>query len=322
MITNHLLPVILLVLLSTTAGSAEELVIFHAGSLTVPLHELSNVFRKHNPNIHVRLEGAGSRMCARKIIDLGKRCDIFASADYTVIDDLLMPQWAKWSILFAGNEMVIAYTDQSARAQELDSRNWPQILLDPHVYFARSNPQLDPCGYRTLMVIRLAEKFYGIEKLSQKLEAKDRRWIRPKETDLLPLLQSGSIDYLFIYRSLAVQHKLKFLTLPPAINLGSLQHAGHYRTVSVRLSGKQPGSFINKHARPMRYAVTIPACVRNRTAAIKFIRMLIDPEIGGRILRRCGQPPIIPALARGSTDVPGELQPFIRHNQEAKNSTQ
>jgi len=36
---------------------------------------------------------------------------------------------------------------------------------------------------------------------------------------LVVLLESGELDYIFLYRSVAEQHKLKFLALPDKINL-------------------------------------------------------------------------------------------------------
>jgi molybdate/tungstate transport system substrate-binding protein len=69
-----------------------ELIIFHAGSLSVPFHQLADTFMKENPEVKLLLEGAGSTECARKISELKKPCDIIASSDYTVIRDLLIPE--------------------------------------------------------------------------------------------------------------------------------------------------------------------------------------------------------------------------------------
>ncbi|MCK7537787.1 MAG: hypothetical protein MZV63_45960 [Marinilabiliales bacterium] len=43
-----------------------------------------------------------------------------ASADYFVINQLLIPEYADWSIRFATNEIVIAYTEKSAYSGEID----------------------------------------------------------------------------------------------------------------------------------------------------------------------------------------------------------
>jgi molybdate/tungstate transport system substrate-binding protein len=182
--------------------------VFHAGSLAVPFKEVARAFNQVYPEVRVLLEAAGSRASARKISDLHREADVFASADHTVINTLLIPEHARWNIRFAANEMVIAYTDHSRRAGEISGDNWYRILLDKNVAYGRSDPNTDPCGYRTVLSSRLAEIHYTEPGLSERLLEKDRRHIRPKETDLLALLEVGEIDYFFIYRSVARQHGL------------------------------------------------------------------------------------------------------------------
>ncbi len=75
------------------------------------------------------MEAAGSVDCARKITELGRSCDILASADYQVIEKLLIPEHAYMNQPFAVNSMVIAFTDRSCRADEIHSGNWSEILL-------------------------------------------------------------------------------------------------------------------------------------------------------------------------------------------------
>jgi molybdate/tungstate transport system substrate-binding protein len=47
--------------------------------------------------------------------------------------------------------MVLAYTERSAGAGEVNGANWWQVLLRPDVRVGRSDPALDPSGYRALM---------------------------------------------------------------------------------------------------------------------------------------------------------------------------
>ncbi|MHC4482999.1 MAG: substrate-binding domain-containing protein, partial [Planctomycetota bacterium] len=183
-----------------------KLVIFHAGSLAVPFKQMCEQFNKHYPHIRIFREAAGSRVCARKVADLNRSCDVIASADYTVIETLLIPEYADWNIKFASNEMVIAFRSDSRRAKQINKDNWYDILLEKDVTFGRSDPNSDPCGYRTVLVLTLAEKFYNRPGLASRLLAKDRRYIRPKEVDLLALLEADELDYVLIYRSVAQQH--------------------------------------------------------------------------------------------------------------------
>jgi hypothetical protein len=55
----------------------------------------------------IAAEASGSRSCARKICDLGRECDVMASADYAVVSALLMPEHAEFNIHFARGEGVL-----------------------------------------------------------------------------------------------------------------------------------------------------------------------------------------------------------------------
>ena len=289
-----------------------ELTIFHAGSLAVPFREVSALFMKRHPKVVVKAEAAGSRDCARKISDLGRACDVIASADYTVVATLLMPQHANFNIRFATNEMAIAYTDDSRLADTITPKNWPRILLSDGVTFGRADPNRDPCGYRSVMVMQLAEKHFKQKGLAEQLRRKDgRKYIRPKETDLLALLEAGEIDYLFIYRSVAQQHGLKMVLLPDATNLKSAELADLYATATIRVTGKKPGQFITKKGTPMVYSVTIPGNAGNRKAAEAYVALLLSPE-GRAVMERNGQPSLRPAKTDGYEHLPASLKPLCR----------
>ena len=186
--------VLALGLVATLGFAKENIIIFHAGSLSVPFSEISKVFEAKYPQYKVLREPAGSRACARKITDIGKPADVMASADYKVIDNLLIPKNAKFDAHFATNEMVLAYTPKSKFANEINEKNWTKIFLRPGVKVGHSNPNLDPCGYRTMLVTKLAEDYYKEPGLFKKLfgygdsytngeENKDKVVVRPKETD-------------------------------------------------------------------------------------------------------------------------------------------
>ncbi len=287
-----------------------QLIIFHAGSLAVPFKEISEAFNAHHPDVKIILEAAGSRICARKIADLNRPCDIMASADYTVIDNLLIPEYADWNIKFASNEMVIARGGNSNRANNINKENWFDILLQKDVSFGRSDPNADPCGYRALLTMILAEKFYNRPGLVSTITAKDRQYIRPKEVDLLALLETGVIDYIIIYRSVAEQHNLKYVTLPDEINLKKAYLSDFYKTASVRLTGKKPGTFITKIGEPIIYGVTIPKNAPNHKLALAFLTFLLDTDSGGAILEKNGQSLIIPSSTDTFNKLPESLKIF------------
>ena len=287
-----------------------DLIIFHAGSLSVPMKEIANAFKKENPDVNIIIEAAGSVECARKITEIKKPCDIMASADYTVIDKLLIPTYADWNIKFASNEMAIVYTEKSRKSNEINVNNWYEILLDNTIQIGRADPNSDPCGYRTVLVLKLAANFYKIPGLDLQLLEKDKNNIRPKEVDLIALLESGAVDYIFLYRSVAEQHKLKFFTLPDEINLKSPELAEHYAQVSVEINGKKPGEKIIQKGESMVYGITQIKNAPNKKAALAFIKFLLTKEKGMAIMEKMGQPSVIPASTNSYDKIPDELKMF------------
>ncbi len=289
-------------------GSEGKLVIFHAGSLTVPVDELSKAFQEEHPNVTFETEAAGSRTTARKVSELGRQADLVMSADYTVIDNLLIPDFADWNVRFARNTMVIAYTDEAKFADEINSDNWYEVLPREGVIYGHSEPDADPCGYRTLMVWQLAEKHYDEPGLYEKLDENcPPENVRPKSVELIALLESGDMDYAFEYRSVAVQHGLNFVELPEEINLSMVEHADFYSQAEVELSGSEPGETITTNGKPIVYGVTIPSNAPSPELAVEFVEFLLGPE-GQAIMEAQGQPPIVPAVSPDVDQLPDALQ--------------
>jgi molybdate/tungstate transport system substrate-binding protein len=298
-----------------------RLIVFHAGSLSVPFKHITREFNKLHPDVRIFLESAGSRICARKISDLNKPCDVIAVADYTVIDVLLIPKHAKWNIKFASNEMVIAFREESRMAKEISQKNWYEILLDKGVKFGRSDPDSDPCGYRSVFTMILAETFYEKAGLAEQMAAKDTEYIRPKEVDLLALLEVGAIDYIFIYRSVAEQHKLKYIKLPDQINLKNVKYGDYYKTASIQLTGKEPGSYITKTASPIVYGVTMPNNAPNRELALEFMDYLLNNERGLAIMQKNGQMPVVPSRTETYEKIPQKLKKYALPLEKAEDES-
>lgn len=295
---------------SQPPADEKELIIFHAGSLSVPLKKIAQEYEKRNPGTRIFLESAGSLDCARKVIDLKKPCDIVASSDYYVITKLLIPEYASWNIEFATNEIVIAYTDKSKYSKEIKSDNWMDILQKKDVIYSRSDPNSDPCGYRTIFTFMLAEKYYNRPGLTENMSAKNKDYIRPKEVDLVALMESNAIDYMFQYKSVAIQHGLKYLELPKAINLSDPSKTDVYSSVSTEVTGNKPGAKMKVTGDFINYSITILDKAPQKEEAIKFLEFLLSPE-GLDIFRKNGQEPISPPVAEPFKLLPPGLKEYI-----------
>ena len=318
----------------TEAEVTEKIVlkVFHAGSLTEPMKAFKKAFEEKYPNVEVQCEAAGSAATIRKVTELGRSADIVASADYTLIPKMMYPDYANWTVMFAKNQIVLAYTDKSKYANEINSENWYQILRRPDVKFGFSNPNDDPCGYRSQMVLQLAELYYNDSKIYDDLVAKhsnlkfveengiyilrmpksedinpdtSKLMIRSMEMELIHGIETGEIDYYFIYRSVAQQHNHRFIELPPQIDLSSAEYADIYKKVKVVLAnGKE---VVGK---PIVYGITIPESAEHKEYAEKFIELIISKE-GQRILKELGQPPVVPSVDNVD-NLPEDLKEYVK----------
>ncbi|MGM0551315.1 MAG: substrate-binding domain-containing protein [Bacteroidota bacterium] len=289
-----------------------KLIIFHAGSLSVPFKLMKEEYEKANPEVNIVLEAAGSVASVRKITELNREADIMASADYRIINQMLIPEFAGWNISFAANEMVLACRDDSPVASMISQDNWMDVLLQEETHYGRSNPDHDPCGYRTLVTLKLAEAYYQRPGMAERILQKDKRFIRPKETDLLALLESGTIEAIFIYRSVAEQHGLTYITLPDSINLKQPQLADWYATATVFIAGKVPGERILLNGAPMVYGITMLRAAPNRQEGLRFLAWFFHEEGGRKILEQQRQPSLIPAFSKTYINIPKTLQPYAR----------
>jgi len=311
------LSLLLVAIVLASCGEAETdeelsgtLQIYHAGSLTIPFAEISEEFNKIYPNIEILAEGAGSATTIRKVTELGKECGVIGSADYSLIPELMYPDYADWYIIFASNQMCLTYTDTSAYADEITSDNWYEILQREGVTYGRSDPDQDPCGYRTLMVWQLAEIHYGATGLYDSLFEADGDLMRPKSVDLIALLESGDLDYAFEYTSVAAQHSLNYVSLPPEINLADTAFADFYSQAEVEIAGAEPGETLTKTGKPIVYGVTIPSNFPRMDLAIAWIDFLLSDE-GIAIMEANGQPPIVPAVTDNADNLPEDLKKYI-----------
>jgi molybdate/tungstate transport system substrate-binding protein len=269
----------------------DTIVVFNAGSLARPLKAALDSFARGQA-LTVQQENAGSLEAARKLLDLNRIPDVIALADAELFPQLLVPAQASWYLPFARNRMVITYSDRSKEASRIASDNWWQILTAAGVEIGRSDPNLDPAGYRTLIVFQLAERLYKRPGLAAALTAgAPARNMRPKSAELTALVQSGELDYAWEYESVAQAAGLRYLQLPPELNLGDPRDSTLYAQASVRVVGKTAADTIEMRGAPIIYGLSIPRRAPHAQVGERFVAFLFSPT--GRRIMRAEQLPVI-----------------------------
>ncbi len=287
-----------------------QLVIFHAGSLSIPMRDIAAAFEAKHPGVKVVRESSGSRAAARKITDLGRKCDLMLSADYTVIDQLLLGEHASWILPFVTNEIVLAYSKALPPEEVPATGNWRDLIVAEDARVGHGDPDSDPCGYRALMVLQLAAEEMAEAGFYDTVQQRTVGHIRPKASDLVALLEVAELDYAFLYRSVATQHGIPFLELPTSLNLSDPKLASSYSAAGVEISGHEPGTKIRKVGAPIAYGLTILTTTKRPKLALDFVEFLLHEQHGLKILQQHGQASLVPAPTATYDSLPERLRAY------------
>jgi molybdate/tungstate transport system substrate-binding protein len=298
---------------TTCAPGSQQLIIYHAGSLTAAFSSVEKLFTQQT-GICVVDVAAGSVDAARRVTAGQERCDIYASADFEDIDVLLKPAgYADYNILFAQGGMVLAYTTNSKNAATIAAPNgtfnpptsvpdaaadWYAQLTQAGVTIGGSHPFLDPSGYRSDMIFQLTEDHYGVANLYDSLLT---HYSINKSTDKLGV----TYDYQFTYEHSALSafkadttNSYRYVKLPDAVSLSDPDENRRYREASVII----PGLHLPYSAPAVRipgtrvvWGLTVLKTASNKDNAIKFLQLLFSSQ-GVALQKATGPAPISPPL--------------------------
>jgi len=235
--------------------------------------------------------------------------------------------------------MVLAYTQNSKYADELNASNWYEIVSRPDVRFGLADPRMDPVGYRSLMLDVLAESYYSQPDILKNMigdsfstpitassqdglttiyvpellePSSNRMYLRGANMQLLALLESNDVDYTFDYKSVVLQHNLKYLELPPEINLGEKSLTENYRQVVVKLDFRRFKTVEPVfQGLPIAYGLTIPNNSSHKPEAARYLQFLLGPD-GQRIFNECSHPELNPPACDNVNSLPDSLKPLFR----------
>ncbi len=292
--------------------SRRPVVVFHAASLSKALGQIEQGFEIKYPKLDLRLEPSGSQVAARKVAELKRRADLVLVADWRVIEDIMRPEYARFNLRFAANELVLAYGEHSPRTAEIDAKNWPKILAQKNVSLGRASEHTAPLGFQTLMLWQLEEMERGAgavggPDLAGRLAAHcDPAHVVPDIGELVSLLESRVIDYAFVFRSMAEEHRLKVLRLDSAINLGDPKQEAGYARARVKVNMQSGREAVTVRGAPILYGLTVPPKAPHRKDALTAARYLLGPE-ARRVFVQAGYRPLKPSPASPEDQVPPEL---------------
>ena len=253
--------------------------VFGAASLARPLRALADTFQT-NTRVPAFSELGGSLEHARKITDLGRIPDVLILVDDDVMASLV-PSHLAWYVRFATNRLGIAYSGRSVHRDSIDAENWWRILGRRGVRVGRADPNTAPVGRHALTLIRRVDGYYTRSGAGDSLMARaTQQYVRPNATELAALLETGEVDYIIEYESVAKQYGFDFVALPQDLSPAIL------------------------------YGVGVPRLATNASAGEEFVAYLLS-DAGKRALRGA-QIRVLQTPVAVGTDVPSTILPLVR----------
>ena len=253
--------------------------IFAAASLARPLRSLTDSFQRQQ-RVPALVEIGGSLEHARKVTDLGRIPDVIMLVDDDVMASLV-PGHLGWYVRFATNRLGIAYGQRSRSRDSITADNWWTVLARPDVRVGRADPSVAPAGKHAVNLVRRIDSYYSRPGIGEAVMARAlQRYVRPNATELAALLETGEVDYIIDYESVALQYGFDFLALPQDLSPAIL------------------------------YGIGVPRLARDSLSAIQFTAFVLS-DAGQRALRDAHVRVLATPVAIGSA-VHSAISPLVR----------
>jgi len=245
--------------------------VFHADSLAGPLGQIKKAFEAKNPSITVNLTSGPSKVLAERIFK-GDTCDVFAPSDPAVAKDMFGKKAggkdaASWYVTFSANEMVVI----TKKGNPLGIKQMADLAKEG-IRVVRVTGEKDMATYRTMDFIKNATAAEGKADLGPQII--DITLVKVSTIpEAVQALKDGKADVGVVYLSAAVAagEAVDIVYFPANVNLSEA----------------------------IRNVVTVPGTAKNIDAANSFIKFVLSAE-GQAILKKTGQPPVVPPIKEGS----------------------
>lgn len=287
--------------------SGEPVDVVYAASLTAAMEQAVGPAYRRSTGRGFQGVARGSTAGAHQLRDGVLRADAYITADPGTLSGLGRSD-PGWAVAFATGALALGYREHGRFAPALDSASrgqlaWWRVMERPGFRFGRTDPTLDPKGYRTLWLFRLAARHYGLPGLADSLLGGERQ-VFP-EDQLAARVETGQLDAGVFYLSEARAQGLAVVRLPPQIDLGDPSCAALYRTMSYRAPDGT-----EFRGGPILYAVTVPVGAPDPEAGQSFVRFLLSDRGRQELASRGYEPTLM--LLGDTARAPASLQRLVR----------
>lgn len=289
--------------------------VMYAASLLKTFEESLGPIFQEGSGYPYQGEARGSVQIANMVLDGLRRPDVFVSAGTISVKKLMnaTDPLADWLVKFGTAEMVIAYSPNSRFFNDLERARlgeilWYKVLSNPDLKFGRTDPELDPKGYYTIITAELANKYYNDSEIKLRIlgESRNPKQIFPEET-LKTILEQGQLDAVAAYKHEAVARGIPYITLPTEINLADPKFSNFYKKASYTL---EDGKGQTVFGEPICFSFTIPNTVKNFAGATSFAKFILSP-IGKNLLEDQGLNFIKPVVEGNLEKAPSGIRGIL-----------
>lgn len=295
-------------------ASGSTVSVYYAGSLVNLNETLIGPAFTTGSSYTYQGQGAGSAAIANQIKGKLATPDVVEFAD-PAVDASLMGSangnYVSWYFTFATSQLVIGFDPKSSTARDFrlvqkGKLPWYKALQQKGLRIGRTDPALDPKGYRALWMARLAQKVYHLKHFATKLfgPAENPSQVFPEQV-LVARMLTGQINAGVFYLSEVKDLGIPYITLPAKVSLGSTKYARLYATQSYTLPSGQTVT-----GAPIEYTITIPSTARNPEGAAAFVKFVLGSRVRA-IAKAHGLLPLKVALNGPRSAVPAALVSLV-----------
>jgi molybdate/tungstate transport system substrate-binding protein len=290
--------------------------VFYAGSLVNLNENLVGPAFAAASEYTYQGKGAGSGAIANQIKGKVATPDVVEFADPAVNTTLLGAangNYVSWYLTFATSQLVIGFDPKSKVAKEfvqVQKGKLPfyRALQQKGLKVGRTDPNIDPKGYRAIWMANLTQKLYKLKNFEQKLfgDAENASQVFPEQT-LVARMLTGQVNTGVFYLSEVRDLGIPYITLPPQVNLGSTnpKDVKLYATQHFTTSAGQTVT-----GAPIQYTITIPSTVKDEAGAEAFVQFVLSSRVRA-ISAAHGLLTIKTRLGGDRSTVPGSLIDLI-----------
>ena len=303
----------------TSAGS--PLISYSADAYTAEVTALLNGFSSSTGAQVAPLKSGGSFADANAIA-AGAPDDVFVSVALSATSSQYLKNLtSNWAVGFASDQMVLAYANTTVSSAAMKVVNLAttaeksNATSDWNAFFTAltggtvsvgiSNPVSDPAGLRGWLVLEAAGYLYSngnqAAYVNPLLQSKDNT-TGTNAAALVAPLETGQIQFLFIYKSAAVSDGLPYVTLDSHVNLGSSSLGSFYSKFSYTDSaGVTAGA-------PIILCITVPLSAVNTAEALQFVQYVVQ---NAKTLSTYGLAPFSTAILYSNATPPAPIEALV-----------